>query len=83
MMNATIAARNGSMDGSSAVDPRFDDQPTSASVPNRLDTVMDLDVGDHEMFRLYSYNPGIFDRWDMYLANSTTARNTQLKKSSK
>lgn len=83
MIDATIAAQNGSVDGSSAVDPRFDHQPNSASAPNPLDTMMDLGVGDLEMFQLYSYNPGIFDGWDMYLADSTTARNTQLRVSSK
>lgn len=77
MIDAIIGVQNDSVDDSSSVGPRFDHQPTSVSAPNPLETVMDVGVGDLEMFQLYSYNPGILDGWDIPFPDSTTANNPQ------
>lgn len=85
--DATIPVQNEGVDEStSLVGTRFDHQPSSASAPNSLETMMHLGIGDMEMFHLYSseiYDPGLFEGLDRSSADSATARNTQWENSSK
>jgi hypothetical protein len=76
----------GSDDSSSTTWPRFDHQPTFASAPNPLETMMHLGIGDMEMFHLYSsdiYDPGLFEGLDRSSAESFKARNTEWENSSR
>ncbi|EFQ35750.1 fungal specific transcription factor domain-containing protein [Colletotrichum graminicola] len=66
--DATATIQNeGPDDPSTIIGPRFEHQPTSASAPNPLETMMHLGIGDMEMFHLYSsevYDPRLFEGLD-------------------
>lgn len=58
---------DGATDCSASAMLRLDQQPSSASAPNQLETMMHLGVGDMEMFQLYSteiYDAGLFEGLD-------------------
>lgn len=52
--DTTVMVSNEEPDKSSMIRPRFDPQPSSASAPNPLETMMHLGIEDTEMFHLYS-----------------------------
>lgn len=85
--DATVAVQTRSMEDSATLSgPRFDNQPSSVSAPNPLETMMHLGIGDMEMFQLYSseiYDPGLFEGLDRSSAASVTARNTEWENSSR
>nr|AMB48850.1 Zn(II)2Cys6 transcription factor [Fusarium camptoceras] len=79
--DATTAAQHeGSDEPSSISSPRFNHQPTYASAPNPLETMMHLGLGDLEMFHMYSseiYDPVLFESLDRPSDPPTGTRNIE------
>ncbi|KAJ4138460.1 hypothetical protein NW768_002294 [Fusarium equiseti] len=77
---ATATQHEGSDDPSSISSPRFNHQPTYASAPNQLETMMHLGFGDMEMLHMYSseiYDPILFEGLDRASGESTSTRNIE------